>query len=48
MKKGVNNPAMTHVSEGQHRPLESYKRTSEGRINLTASLKAMNIKQMKS
>ena len=35
MKKTVNNPAMTYHTQGQHHSLGSYKRTSEGRINLT-------------
>lgn len=35
MKKSVNNPVVTHSSEGQHYRLESYKRTSEVKINST-------------
>lgn len=35
MNKSVNNPIVTHSSEGQHYRLESYKRTSEVKINST-------------
>lgn len=35
MNKSVKNPIVTHSSEGQHYRLESYKRTSEVKINST-------------